>query len=506
MNKLNRILTNVSALAGMCLLLFAVSANAATLTVTNTNDSGPGSLRQALVDSECIYVANDIVFAIPTTDPNYNSVAERFTIMLSSELYPCLYATTTIKNAMSQAVTIRGNNLFRIFDLSNTHADVVMTNLTISHGDGMDGGAIYMNVGRTLTLNDCTISNNTAEYNGGAIFVEINSTLNINRSTITGNSSSSGGAIFVNNGAALNLNSSTLSGNSATSDNGGAIYNNGSMNAVNNTFSGNLSPNGVGGAIINWGTMTLTSNTLVENESQWGGGIYNVATAPATLNNNIVALNVASEFSRGMDLYGTFSGNHNLIGLIEGSTGMAIAPNIWGDNGMGSLNPMIGPLANNGGPTFTRALLTGSPAIDQGNSPIHTTDQRGYGRYDNLSVSNATDGTDIGAFEALAPSAANVSIGGQFITSHGKGGQGIAGVTVYLTDEAGNVQTARTNAFGYYEFPEVAAGMTYIATARHRQYQFESKAVSVNEQIADLNWTPMITAAATNRTSKSGHR
>ncbi len=515
MNKLNRILTNVSALAAMCLLFCAVSANAATLTVTTTSDAGVGSLRQALNDAITNGAANDIVFALDTaTDPNYDPGTERFTITLASELPTIPVSATNITNTMPEGVTIMGNNTRRIFNLVNS-AVVVMTNITISNGGGQDtisngnGGAIYMGNSGTLTLNDCTIANSTSAARGGGIFMNLSATLHVNRSTFTGNTAaSSGGAVFVSTSGTMNLNTSTLSGNSATNDYGGAFENNGTVNAVNNTFSGNFAY--AGGAIMNFATMTLTSNTLVENGSDWGGGIYNGFAATATLNNNLIALNAAT--GGGRDLYSDnpFTGTYNLIGIIDGSTGMATSTNKFGDFEMGALDPLVGPLQNNGGPTFTHAILIGSPAHDQGNSPIYLTDQRGYTRpYNDLSIDNAAggDGSDMGAFEMLAPSAANVSISGQFITSAGKGGQGIANVTVYLTDEAGNVQTARSNGFGYFQFPEVAAGMTYIASAMHRQYQFETKVISVTDEIGGLDWTPMNAApASSNRTSKSGLR
>lgn len=504
MTILNRIFTKIPAFAGMCLLLCAVSANAATLTVDTTSDSGVGSFRQALNDAITNGAANDIVFAIPTTDPNYSGIMNRFTITLASALPSIPVSATNITNTMMQDVTIMGNNTFRIFTLVDS-AVVVMTNITMSNGGGGGltanalGGAIYMGNSGTLTLNDCTIANSTASSNGGGIFMNDSGTIHVNRSTFTGNSGQSGGAIYVNTSGTVNLNNSTLSGNDAIGWDGGAISNSGTLNAVNNTFSGNFAAVD-GGAIMNWATMTLTNNTIVQNQAQYGGGSFNSGAA-ATLNNNIVALNVASK--SGADLFSGFTGTYNLIGVIDGSNGMETSPNIWGYD-LTPLDPMIGPLQNNGGPTFTHALLTSSVAIDQGNSPAYLTDQRGYTRpVNDPLIANAGDGSDIGAFEKLGPSAANVSIGGRFMTSEGKGGMGISGVTVSIEDEAGNVRTAITNLLGFYEFPEVAAGMTYIATARHRQYQFETKAVSVFDQIADLDWTPITTTPSSNRTFKS---
>ncbi len=395
---------------------------------------------------------------------------------------------------MPQHVTIMGTNTFRIFTLVNSAA-VVMTNITISNGGGGGvtgsglGGAIYMGDSGTLTLNDCTIANSTASAFGGGIYMSLSATLHVNRSSFSGNTASSwGGAIYVDTSGTVNLNTSTLSGNSATSGEGGAISNWGTLNAVNNTLSGNSAPSNAGGAVSNYGTMTFTNNTIVQNTADFVGGIVNWATA--TIDNNIIALNVGT--GSVPDLWGAYAGSYNLIGNIDDSSGVSGAPNIVG-TGASPLDPMIGPLQDNGGPTFTRALLTGSPALNNGNSPAYSTDQRGYPRQTiSLNFGGLPgDGSDMGAFEGLAPSSSNVSIGGRFLTSFQKGGQGISGVTVYLADTEGNVQMARTNAFGYFQFPEVAAGLTYVASASHRQYQFESKAVSVTDEITDMNWTPL---------------
>ena len=112
------------------------------------------------------------------------------------------------------------------------------------------------------------------------------------------------------------------------------------------------------------------------------------------------------------DAYGPFaSKGFNLIGKKDGSTGFSAATDKKGTIKL-PLDPKLGPLQSNGGPTQTMALLPGSPAIDKGTSVgligTLTTDQRGTGfprKIDNLSVANAAggDGTDIGAFELAAP-------------------------------------------------------------------------------------------------------
>src|SRR5262249_37573460 len=146
-----------------------------------------------------------------------------------------------------------------------------------------------------------------------------------------------------------------------------------------------------GGGIFNAGgaRLTVTSSTLSDNSANSGGGIFNSSSGTLALNNSIVANSPS-----GGDVYirgGTVSGSHNLIG--DGGNGLGLAGTISGD-------PLLGPLADNGGPTQTFALLPGSPAIDAGdnnlavdasNNPL-TTDQRGVAR-----IAGGT--VDLGAFE-----------------------------------------------------------------------------------------------------------
>ena len=176
---------------------------------------------------------------------------------------------------------------------------------------------------------------------------------------------------------------------------------------TNCTISGNTSQD-VGGGIYNHGPLTLTNCTISGNTSQdVGGGIYsdtelmpNGNPEPVTLNNTIVAGDCATSDN---DIYGYLqsTSEYNLIG-----DGSGVSPPIASSNLIGTtahpLNPLLGPLANNGGPTQTMALLPGSPAIDAGSNALAvdassnplTTDQRGAG------CPRVVNGTvDIGAFE-----------------------------------------------------------------------------------------------------------
>jgi predicted outer membrane repeat protein len=466
------------------LLLAMISVQAATLTVNTTADAGVGSLRQALQDAITNGAANDIVFAIPTSDPGYDLGTNRFTILLGSTLPTIPVSATNITNTQLEAITVRGDDTFRILELVNS-AVVVITNITISHGSAVgNGGGVFMGDSGTLTLNDCTISDNAASFLGGGIYMNNSATLHVFRSTFASNTAVYGGAIFPNMSGTVNMNDSTLNGNSAT-DSGGAIYVeiSSTLNATNNTFSGNSAGND-GGAIVNQATFTLTSNTITGNSASTGGGIYN-QTPAATLNNNLVALNTAVI---GVDLAGIpYTGTYNMIGNSDGSFGMNSPTNMWGTTGS-ELDPLIGPLQDNGGPTFTHALLFNSPALDQGNAPGLITDQRGSIRpFNNVILPNAGDGSDMGAFEFLiGPSAANVSISGRVVTGQGKGVSGISNASIVLSAPDGDSWTARSNSFGYFELTGIPADGTYLITVTHKRYTFEAQSLNVRDDVEGL--------------------
>ena len=286
-------------------------------------------------------------------------------------------------------------------------------------GKGGDGAGVY-NAGR-LTVNTTTLSGNltgAGGWGGGGYFVWADGFL------FSGGGRGSGGGdgAGIYNTGDLTLDTCTVSGNT---------------NGVGGGGSGGGS-NGGDGGIYSSGSLTIKSCTVVGNSGGEGGfsysffnesfqdrggsgGIVNATNSSfATLRNSLVALNLpgaggvffaiydgtnfVGTFGPTPDLAGAFTSyGYNLIGQAYGSTGFANGVN--SDLvGMGAapLNPLLGPLQNNGGPTLTHALLPGSPAIDQGKSFGLTADQRGRHRpHDYPSIPNAPggNGTDIGAFE-----------------------------------------------------------------------------------------------------------
>jgi hypothetical protein len=345
------------------------------------------------------------------------------------------------------SATILGGAIYNDGSSSGS-ATVTVTNSILSGnsaaGTQGEGGGIYndgFDGSATVTVTNSTLSGNSATILGGGIYndgesdgMPSSATLTVSHSTLSGNSAPNGGfggGIYNDGGngsATLTISSSTVSGNSASAGefgggSGGGILNDGSfsgsaMLTINNsTLSGNSAV--FGGGIFNGGeggsaTLTINNSTLSGDSasSGEGGGIYNDGggtggAAPVMIGSTI--LNAGS----GSNIY-NFSGTVTSQGYNLSSDGGVTNVN----GGTGSLNntgdqpntiPMLGPLANNGGPTFTHALLTGSPAIDKGKNFIAaTTDQRGTGfarTVDFSGIPNATggDGTDIGAFEVQAP-------------------------------------------------------------------------------------------------------
>jgi hypothetical protein len=332
-----------------------------------------------------------------------------------------------------------------------------LSNCTLSGNTEDFGGGIF-NLGGTLTLSNCTLSDNRANLNGGGIFNQ-GGKLTLNNSTLSTNTAvNEGGGIF-NKGGMLTLNNSTLSGNQASAGTGGGIYNGATLMLNNSTLSTNAA-NDSGGGIDNRGTLTLNNSTLSSNVAGAGGGIWNHLDGTLTLSNSTLSGNKARGIGAGLfndvggsatltnatltanradsddDAFGggggilnagtltlhntlvagNFRGTGTARDDVIGAVAAASSYNLVGDgtdlegisnnvngNQVGSfatpIDPKLGPLQNNGGPTATHALLSDSPALNSGLFPgALATDQRGFGP-------RTSGAGDVGAFEfgALPP-------------------------------------------------------------------------------------------------------
>ena len=271
------------------------------------------------------------------------------------------------------------NRLFNV--LSN--ATVSVSGLTFANGSSPSGGAISN--AATLTLTDCVLSNNAATSGAGGALYNSGS-LTLERCAVVGNRATLNGGGMMNEGT-MRVNNSTLMGNTS-SDKGGAIY------------------HLAGSGILFLEDCTITGNHASFTSLPAGGGIYagscfgaNCSPFPPEVwsRNCIVAGNTSVQ---GPDCAGpVISLGYNLIGNGADSAGFESQGDQVG-NGPAPLDPMLGPLQDNGGPTPTMALLAGSPAINRGYSPTLSSDQRGGRRriYGTTKVAIG-DGSDIGAYE-----------------------------------------------------------------------------------------------------------
>jgi hypothetical protein len=374
--------------------------------VTNLDDAGAGSLRDAIAMTP----------AGGTVD--FQPGLSGTITLTTGEL--AITRNVTLAGPGAGVITVSGNHASRVF---HTSAAVTVTGLTIV--DGMDdatGGGI-LNLGGALTVAQCILRGNFARNAGGGIaanggrltvldsvvsdnvalptelgfgggIASINGALTAITSTvISGNTAEFGGGIYTYPGA-LTITASTLSGNSAVY--GGGIENaGGPLTITNSTISGNAANNS-GGGIYNdpstAGALTLTSVTISGNFARVEGGGVDTFTDRPAVRNTILAGNAAAA---GPDVMRALSSQgHNLIG--DGSGGSGYDPTDLVGTAANPIDPGLGPLQDNGGPTQTMALLPGSPAIDAGDNAFSPGpyDQRGpgYPRIVNGVI-------DIGAFE-----------------------------------------------------------------------------------------------------------
>ena len=374
----------------LCLLGLTLTGHlevsAATFNVTNFNDSGPGSLRQAVADSNATSGTNNILIW-----------ADGVIYLTSGELLLTNHANLVGENMC----VLQGNSTFRV--LHTVNAAVTLSAITIANGSNSLGGGILQESG-ALTLSNCFVLKNKA-FNGGGI-AQTGGALTLLDSTVSSNNAvNTGVGLYLQSNSSTTLRRCTLAGNLGTgftTAGGGITHNGQSLNLDNCTLVGNGNTGGNGGGELNnSGDAIVTSCTFYGNYSFLGGGIAAMG-GTVTVRNSILAGNTSVTLGGGApDCYGNFnSAGFNLVGNRTNSYG-------WGSQGdqFGStaapINPMLGPLQNNGGLTWTMQPVPNSPAVDKGQSSGATNDQRGFFRpWDKSLVPNGIgDGADIGAVE-----------------------------------------------------------------------------------------------------------
>ena len=299
--------------------------------------------------------------------------------------------------------------------------DATISGSTFTNNESLaDGGAIFGEIHYNVTIVDCTITGNSAADDGGGLAFDNkkpDNVLSITDTTIDANDAGDlGGGLKIDaqDPLIVSITNSTVSNNTAQTD-AGILFDEGGITATinNSTISANAALYGSGGVYIGSGSsLTVNQSTISANSSAGsytgtdGGGIQlGDNTSVVTLSGSIVSGNSsgvagAADFGLYSSLASdtaSITATNSLIGEVDSRI------TVNGTNNVSSTNPMLGALANNGGPTKTMALLTGSPAIDAGPNPVATFtgnefDQRGAG------YARIVGGlVDIGAFE-LQPS------------------------------------------------------------------------------------------------------
>lgn len=386
-----------------------VRAQTATFVVNSTADtvdahpgdgvcadsSGKCTLRAAIMEANALPGADTIILPAGTYTLTIPGVNEDFDATGDLDITSDL----TITGAGANITTIDGGGIDRVLDICPVNTpNVHISGLTVRGGttlssspDDRSGGGVR-NDG-TLTLTNVTVRGNTADL-GGGIFNDVAGALTINSSTISDNAATfnlgGGGGIFsISKGAALTLNSSTISGNTTPYGGGGIWIYHGTLILNNSTVSGNVAK--YGGGIItsnNSIIVKLTNSTISGNSSSNSAAFRTGENANTILKNTIVAGNPGGDCEISVTNNVVNSLGHN---LDSDGTCKLVHPTDLPNR----QNPLLGPLANNGGPTLTHALLPGSPAIDAGGLDCSPTDQRGVPRPQGAAC-------DIGAYEVGA--------------------------------------------------------------------------------------------------------
>lgn len=396
-----------TALALVALAALPATGQAADYTVTKTADTDDGtcspgdcSLREAIEDAG----SGDTVVVPAGT---YGGA------MLAANAVFSPNDGTTIAGAGAGQTVIDGNGLdstFSIYDQTTLRGLTVTGGKAV--GGGSHGGGLHVRQGGFLTLIDSVVRGNSAAGGGGGVYVDTQSRASLSGVLVSQNSTTSSGAgIRVEPAGGgtgtLAMTNVTISGNAATGTGSGAgLANEGATTGTNVTISGNVAAGAGGGVLNDPGTLALTNSTLAGNAAATGGaGIQNdAAAANLTLRNSIVTDGCAGSATPPVSSQGN--------NLDSGASCGFAAP-----ADVASADPLLGPLAANGGNgLLTHALGAGSPAVDAAsNAACPATDARGIARPFGAIC-------DIGAYERdVAEAASNLFSFGKLKRNKKKG-------------------------------------------------------------------------------------
>ncbi len=425
---------------------FSYVVSAATINVSSDSDADTGCTLRAAVGS---VNSGTLIQGCQNTGGNFGDDDQiDFTVTAVRDLDTAIIITEDVMiNPNGDRVTINGDGDERIFTIDGDGdgaIDVTLENLVLEGGNTTSsGGAINLvseDEDSSLVINNSVIRNNSADLNGGGISI-LAGDITLNNTTVSGNTAGEdGGGIEAGRitgtiGTNLSLINSTISKNTAGMNGGGVLADFG-MSGINSTISGNLSGDVGGGVYSPFRATLFTNSTITGNSaSNSAGGIFvgspfgNISSL-FRLTNTLVSGNTAPEASEVSvstvnTLFGILSifieWENSLIGDSGKTSSQAFLATVTSQgqttpiteftindfsviatsdgNNPTSLENILAPLTDNGGPTMTHALVNTSPAINAGDCTPTTAitlpefDQRGEPRIQSTAC-------DIGAFES----------------------------------------------------------------------------------------------------------
>ncbi len=481
----------------------------ASLTVTRSDDRN----NAACVPGDCSLREAVNAANASGSDDAINFASGLTRITLANEIVINNAGALTLLGPGANILAIDGGpGINRIF--YTNRATVTISGVTLTGGNGIGGGEIYSGIGGAvfvqggfLTLEAVHVTGNSVNRAGGGVAFGggdsgpvLPGTNRIINSIISGNTALQSGGISAN--APLTIVNSTISGNTAALDSGGFGATGSSLTVVNSTISGNTAGDYAGGFSTWANGTTLRNVTITSNTAKRGGGIYQISEvnedgqfqSVLDFGNTIVAGNTATtgigpEIYNEHEITGITSVGGNLIGDSPGdSTSTGTVSIAYQPTDIRDTNPLLGPLADNGGTTPTHALLLGSPVLDRGLntlvSPLGSVfDQRGMG-FLRIHDGNG-DGiaiVDIGAFEATFTFA---DVSGRVMTTDGLG---LRNAIVSITGSNGVKQISPTSSLGYFSFSGIVTGETYTVSVISKRYRFGSRVIQVDSDLANVDF------------------
>ena len=455
----------------------------AVFTATNGDDSGAGSLRQAITDANNAAGDDEIRFAtglilVTLTTAQLDIDTTNGTLTIDGDFNG---ASNVVVERSTAGVTPE----FRIFEITGNN-DVTFDALTIRNGKVTDSGGGINNQGSgTLTLTNSTVSGNEASFGGGILsfggVTLTNSTVsgneaggfgggifsfggvNLTNSTVSGNEAGSFGGGIRSRGGAVTLTNSIVSGNDAEAS-GGGIYSSEAVTLTNSTVSGNEAGS-FGGGIRSRGGVTLINSTISGNEARSGGGIF--SSVSVTLTNSIVSGNDAEARGGGIRSRG---GVNLTNSTVSGNEAQYVGGGILSDGGVNLTNSTVsgneagrdgGGIFSLGGVNLTNSTVSGNEAgrydgggilsdggVNLTNSTVSGNEAgRDGGGIFSLGGVNLTNSTvsgneagryDGGIFSSVSVTLTNSTVSGNEAQINGGGILSFGGVTLTNSTVSGN--------------------------------------------------------------------